>query len=186
MATIGLPEAVHRFLQPHHAIADTGHGKEQEEFGQGNARPQGGWRRQSQEGPGGEARDEEEGRRQEASQGVAQGLTQIVAQVIAQAVPRPGRDPQGRGAEIDKERGVILEEIKRGEDNPSKVLWDTLISSSFPTHPYGRLTLGPRENISKNISICFDFNLIFSGYGYMTNIKKCWLYWNSSINTAFI
>jgi len=52
---------------------------------------------------------------------------------------------------IEKERGVILEEIKRGEDNPHKVLWDTMISSLFPGHPYGRLTLGTKENISRNI-----------------------------------
>lgn len=53
---------------------------------------------------------------------------------------------------IDKERGVILEEIKRGEDNPQKVVWDTFVSTIFSSHPYHRLTLGPRENIAKNIS----------------------------------
>ena len=62
------------------------------------------------------------------------------------------RNSQLASAAIDKERGVILEEIKRGDDNPQRILWDTLMQTLFLSHPYHRTILGPRENIAKGIS----------------------------------
>lgn len=53
---------------------------------------------------------------------------------------------------IDKERPIILEEIKRAADNPGHVLWDTLLQTVFTVHPYKRTTLGPKENVAANIS----------------------------------
>ncbi|HEY9069056.1 MAG TPA: pitrilysin family protein, partial [Candidatus Ozemobacteraceae bacterium] len=53
---------------------------------------------------------------------------------------------------VDAERSVIVEEIKRSADNPHRVLWDTMMAGLYPGHPYGRPTLGPKENISTNIS----------------------------------
>lgn len=52
---------------------------------------------------------------------------------------------------IDQERQVIIEEIKRGQDSPSKVMWDMMISNLFRKHPYHRLVLGPEENIAGGI-----------------------------------
>jgi zinc protease len=53
---------------------------------------------------------------------------------------------------VDSERPVILDEIKRGEDNPQRVLWNALVESAFPNHPYGRRTIGPRENVALGIT----------------------------------
>ncbi|MBF0406794.1 MAG: insulinase family protein [Candidatus Riflebacteria bacterium] len=52
---------------------------------------------------------------------------------------------------IDEERTVILEEIKRSDDNPSSRIFETLFSSAFPGHPYSRRTLGTRVNIDSGI-----------------------------------
>ncbi|MBI3039826.1 insulinase family protein, partial [bacterium] len=56
------------------------------------------------------------------------------------------------GEVIDSERPVILEEIKRGEDDPHKMLWNTLMTNMYSNLPYKRTIIGPRENISTKIS----------------------------------
>lgn len=53
--------------------------------------------------------------------------------------------------ELNKERGVVVEEIRRSEDSPDSTLFDNLISMIFKTHPYRYKTLGPQKNI-ENIS----------------------------------
>jgi len=50
-------------------------------------------------------------------------------------------------AEIDRERGVIIEEINMYEDNPAALMDDLLEEVSFPKNSLGWTIAGPRENI---------------------------------------
>ena len=55
--------------------------------------------------------------------------------------------------ELNKERKVVIEEIRRSEDSPDSKLFDNLISLIFKTHPYRYETLGTQkiiETISRN------------------------------------
>jgi predicted Zn-dependent peptidase len=52
-------------------------------------------------------------------------------------------------ADIDKERQVILEEIKFVEDNPADYIYDLLYQSVWSSHPLGRSILGNPESIDK-------------------------------------
>jgi zinc protease len=49
--------------------------------------------------------------------------------------------------ELDRERQVVLEEIRRSEDSPPGSLWRILSRAHFPDHPYGRPILGSPESI---------------------------------------
>jgi len=53
--------------------------------------------------------------------------------------------------EIEKERKVILEEIKMGEDDPQRKLFNELFSVSYNGHPYGRPIIGFEETV-KNLT----------------------------------
>jgi predicted Zn-dependent peptidase len=54
--------------------------------------------------------------------------------------------------EVDKERGVIIEEINMYEDNPVMYLDDIFESLVYKGSSLARLIIGPRANIAKNIS----------------------------------
>lgn len=53
--------------------------------------------------------------------------------------------------ELEKERLVVLEEISKGKDSPSNVMWENLFSliygSQIPKHPYFRPVIGKKEVI---------------------------------------
>jgi len=49
--------------------------------------------------------------------------------------------------EIEKERKVVLEEIKMGEDDPQRKLFNELFSVSYQGHPYGRPVIGFNETV---------------------------------------
>lgn len=55
--------------------------------------------------------------------------------------------------ELEKERNVVLEEIQRGLDNPSNILYNNLFnliySSNNNNHPYRRPVIGSKDVISK-------------------------------------
>lgn len=51
--------------------------------------------------------------------------------------------------ELDKERGVVLEEIAMTEDTPDDVCLEQLSSAYFGDHTLGQAILGPRENIER-------------------------------------
>ncbi|MFC1484901.1 M16 family metallopeptidase [bacterium] len=53
--------------------------------------------------------------------------------------------------ELDRERGVIIEEIQRGQDSPYSVLWESLYKNSFNGHPYANPIIGNKKNV-RNIS----------------------------------
>ncbi len=45
--------------------------------------------------------------------------------------------------EIQREREVVLEEIRRSDDTPGHVLGDLAFRECFHVHPYGAPILGP-------------------------------------------
>ena len=51
--------------------------------------------------------------------------------------------------DIEKERGVILEEISMYEDVPQRQVWNVLYKLLYGDTPAGRTIIGPRENIKK-------------------------------------
>ncbi len=51
--------------------------------------------------------------------------------------------------EIEREKGVVLEEIKMYEDTPSEYLADIFMKTFIPNHPLGRPVIGTAKNISE-------------------------------------
>jgi zinc protease len=64
--------------------------------------------------------------------------------ILADAAQHAVFDP----AEVERERHVVLEEIRRAEDTPSAALWRVLSREHFGGHAYGRPVLGSRESIT--------------------------------------
>src|SRR5262249_3507734 len=64
--------------------------------------------------------------------------------VLADAAQHAVFDP----IEVERERHVVLEEIRRAEDTPSAALWRVLAREHFGEHAYGRPVLGSTESIS--------------------------------------
>src|ERR687884_2345613 len=52
------------------------------------------------------------------------------------------------GDELDRERGVVIQEINRYDDQPSAVADMLLDQAAYGDHPLGRSVLGPAEHIS--------------------------------------
>jgi predicted Zn-dependent peptidase len=51
------------------------------------------------------------------------------------------------GEELDRERGVVIQEINRAYDQPSTIAEYLIDKAAFGTHPLGRTVLGPEENL---------------------------------------
>ena len=64
--------------------------------------------------------------------------------VLADAVLNSAFDPD----ELAKEKEVVLEEIRRGEDSPSRVLYQSIFSTAYTQHPYRRPIIGTSEIVS--------------------------------------
>ncbi len=65
--------------------------------------------------------------------------------VLADAVMAPAFD----GGELDKERDVILEELRSARDLPSREVSRQLFERAFAGHPYARPVLGVHETLAK-------------------------------------
>ena len=50
--------------------------------------------------------------------------------------------------ELQREKGVILQEIGECEDNPDEVLFDNLQDLCYPSQVLGRTILGTRESVT--------------------------------------
>jgi zinc protease len=50
--------------------------------------------------------------------------------------------------ELEKEKRVVIEEIKMGEDDPQRKLFKELFSLSYAGHPYGRPVIGFQETVA--------------------------------------
>lgn len=65
-------------------------------------------------------------------------------EVLLDSLRNPTFDPE----EIERERAVIVEEIKRHEDNPLSKIYDEFTRASFDRCPYRRSVLGTEESLN--------------------------------------
>src|SRR5579859_2947706 len=65
--------------------------------------------------------------------------------VLADMVP----NPLFREADIEKEKGVILEELKMEVDNPEYLLHEIFSSNFYKDHPIGKPILGTKDTVRK-------------------------------------
>ncbi|HEY1832950.1 MAG TPA: pitrilysin family protein, partial [Solirubrobacteraceae bacterium] len=63
--------------------------------------------------------------------------------LLSDFVGRPHLDAE----ELDRERGVVIQEINRAYDQPSMVAEYLIDRAAFGEHPLGRTVLGPEENL---------------------------------------
>src|SRR5919198_2149408 len=63
--------------------------------------------------------------------------------LLSDFVARPRLDQE----ELDKERGVVIQEIARANDQPSTVAEHLIDHAVFGEHPLGRTVLGPEEHL---------------------------------------
>jgi predicted Zn-dependent peptidase len=63
--------------------------------------------------------------------------------LLTDFVGRPGIDAD----ELDRERGVVIQEIQRYKDQPSSVAEELIDRAAFGEHPLGRSVLGPEEHL---------------------------------------
>lgn len=74
--------------------------------------------------------------------------------VLADAIQNSIFDPQ----ELETEKMVVLEELKRSEDSPSRKLGKKLMGMAYTTHPYTRPVIGLKETVqSLDREKTFDF-----------------------------
>ncbi len=55
--------------------------------------------------------------------------------------------PRIDAAELDKERGVVIQEIQRYKDQPAAVAGELIERAGFGDHPLGRTVLGPEDHL---------------------------------------
>lgn len=65
------------------------------------------------------------------------------ADLLTDFVGRPHID----AGELDRERGVVIQEIQRYKDEPSSVAEELIDRAAFGDHPLGRSVLGPEEHL---------------------------------------
>ncbi|MGZ2258582.1 M16 family metallopeptidase [Roseobacter sp. A03A-229] len=75
---------------------------------------------------------------------VLQNDVPLALDVIADILLNPTLEE----AEIEVERGVILQEIGQALDTPDDVIFDWLQEEAYPDHPMGRTILGPAERVA--------------------------------------
>src|SRR5947207_5286935 len=63
--------------------------------------------------------------------------------LLTDFVGRPKIDP----TELDKERGVVIQEIQRYKDQPAAVAEELIDRAHFGDHPLGRTVLGPEDHL---------------------------------------
>src|SRR4051794_27862972 len=84
--------------------------------------------------------------------------------LLSDFVGRPKLDPE----ELDRERGVVIQEIQRYKDQPSAVAEDLIDRATFGEHPLGRTVLGPEEHLrtfSREAIIAFRERRWSPGHG---------------------
>lgn len=63
--------------------------------------------------------------------------------ILSDVIQNSAFDPN----ELKKELEVVVEEIRRGKDNPGRIMYYELLGNSFKTHPYGRPVIGSEESV---------------------------------------
>jgi predicted Zn-dependent peptidase len=79
--------------------------------------------------------------------------------LLSDFVGRPRLDAE----ELDRERGVVIQEINRAYDQPSMVAEYLIDRAAFGDHPLGRTVLGPEENLRS-----------FTRDGIVAFRERCW------------
>ncbi len=79
--------------------------------------------------------------------------------LLSDFVGRPRIDAE----ELDRERGVVIQEINRAFDQPSMVAEYLIDRAAFGEHPLGRPVLGPEENLRS-----------FTREGIVAFRERCW------------
>ena len=74
---------------------------------------------------------------------IASRFAETALDVLSDAVTSSTFDPE----ELSKELEVVLEEIRRGEDSPSRVLSQKMFSEAFKHHTYKRPVIGTSESV---------------------------------------
>jgi zinc protease len=74
---------------------------------------------------------------------IASRFLDTALDVLSDAVANSAFDP----GELKKELEVILEEIRRGEDTPSRNLSERLFAEAYKVHPYKRPVIGTDESV---------------------------------------
>ncbi|ABF40570.1 peptidase M16-like protein [Candidatus Koribacter versatilis Ellin345] len=80
----------------------------------------------------------------------------VAMDVLSDMVLNPVFD----GAEIDREKGVIQEEIKMDEDNPDYLVHEIFTQNFYKDHPLGKPILGTKETVKG-----FDRDIVLGNYG---------------------
>ena len=70
------------------------------------------------------------------------------ADLLTDFVGRPRIDP----VELDRERGVVVQEIARSEDQPSMLAEHLIDAAEFGDHPLGRPVLGTTEHLERTFT----------------------------------
>jgi len=70
------------------------------------------------------------------------------ADLLTDFVGRPAIDP----GELNRERGVVVQEIARANDQPSVMAEHLIDEAAFGDHPLGRPVLGPAEHIRETFT----------------------------------
>ncbi|MBC87554.1 MAG: zinc protease [Bdellovibrionaceae bacterium] len=76
---------------------------------------------------------------------ISKQFTEVALDVVSQMMGFPKFDEE----EINNEREVVIEEIKRGLDSPSRVASQQLFSTLYKKHPYGIPVIGYEKVIRK-------------------------------------
>ena len=76
---------------------------------------------------------------------ISKQFTDVALEVISEMMGFPTFDPE----EIDNEREVVIEEIKRGQDSFGRQASQLLFSESYRGHPYSVPVIGYEKNIRK-------------------------------------
>src|SRR5919202_2396705 len=71
---------------------------------------------------------------------------EVVPEAIDLLTDFVGR-PKIDASELDRERGVVIQEIARAHDQPSVVAEHLIDRAAFGDHPLGRPVLGPEEHL---------------------------------------
>lgn len=74
---------------------------------------------------------------------IASRFLDTALDVLADAMQNSTFDPE----ELSKELEVVVEEIRRGQDSPSRNLSEKMFSTTFTEHPYGRPVIGSEESV---------------------------------------
>ena len=74
---------------------------------------------------------------------IASRFLDTALDVLSDAMQNSTFDPE----ELNKELEVVVEEIRRGKDSPSRNLSEKMFSTTFTEHPYGRPVIGSEQSV---------------------------------------